>query len=97
MVCGLLAWVSARAARPISDPDDWWHLRLGNDLIAQHSLSAPHHWSSFASVSWVPTEPLPEIASALVERRLGLPGLAWLFGLAAMVVPIRRMLRSGEE
>jgi hypothetical protein len=88
MVCGLLAWVSARAARPISDPDDWWHLRLGNDLIAQHSLSAPDHWSSFATVTWVPTEPLPEVASAYVERWLGLPGLAWLFGVAAMVVVV---------
>ena len=60
LVMVLLGWVAARAARPIDDPDDWWHLRLGNDLIDQHSLAAPAHWSAFATVSWVPTEPLPE-------------------------------------
>jgi hypothetical protein len=87
LLLGLFGWVAARAARPISDPDDWWHLRLGNDLIAQHSLSTPDHWSSFATLSWVPTEPLPEIVSAYVERWFGLPGLAVFFSaVLAMVV-----------
>jgi hypothetical protein len=81
LVLVLLGWAAARAARPISDPDAWWHLRLGNDLITQHSLSVPAHWSSFATVPWVPTEPLPEVASAYVQRWLGLPGLAVLFSV----------------
>jgi hypothetical protein len=83
-----LAWITTKAAARIDDPDDWWHLRLGNDLIHQHSLSAPHHWSTFADQSWVPTEPLPEIVSALLDRWLGLPGLAWLFGLFLLLVTI---------
>ena len=86
LVMVLLGWVAARAARPLDDPDDWWHLRLGNDLIDQHSLATPDHWSVFATVSWVPTEPLPEIVSAYVERWLGLAGLAVLFAVAATVV-----------
>jgi hypothetical protein len=81
LVCGTLAWMVDVAAAPISDPDAWWHLRLGNDLIAQRSLSSPGHWSSFATVHWVPTEPLPEIIAAYVERWAGLPGLAVLFGV----------------
>jgi hypothetical protein len=85
LVCGALAWMADRAAAPISDPDAWWHLRLGNDLIAQHSLSAPSHWSSFATVPWVPTEPLPEVVSAYVERWAGLPGLAVLFGVCLLL------------
>ncbi len=97
MVSALLAWVAARAARPIADPDDWWHLRLGNDLIAQHSLATPDHWSSFATVSWVPTEPVPEVVAAYVERWAGLPGLAWLFGLAAMVVVVVVYLANRRE
>ena len=48
LVCAVLAWMADLAAAPITDPDAWWHLRLGNDLIAQRSLSAPAHWSSFA-------------------------------------------------
>jgi hypothetical protein len=86
LVLVLLGWIAARAARPISDPDDWWHLRLGNDLIAQHSLATPAHWSVFATVDWVPTEPLPEIVAAYVDRWFGLPGLAVLFAVAGMVV-----------
>ena len=86
LVLVLLGWIAARAARPISDPDDWWHLRLGNDLISQHSLSTPAHWSGYATVDWVPTEPLPEIAAAYIDRWLGLPGLAVLYAAAGMVV-----------
>jgi hypothetical protein len=80
-----MAWVTQQAATRINDPDSWWHLRLGNDLIAQHSLAAPA-WSVFADRSWVPTQPLPEIAAAYVDRWVGLPGLAWLYGAAAMAV-----------
>ncbi len=86
LVSVLLGWVVARAARPIDDPDAWWHLRLGNDLINQHSLATPPHWSVFATVDWVPTEPIPEITAAYIDRWFGLPGLAVLFAIAGMVV-----------
>jgi hypothetical protein len=82
----LLGFAVGRATKPISDPDDWWHLRLGNDLIDQRSLSAPDDWSAFATVPWVPTEPVPEIVAARVERWWGLPGLAMLFAVAGIVV-----------
>lgn len=88
LVCGAIAMVARRAIAPIRDPDDWWHLRLGNDLIGQRSLAAPGHWSAFATVPWVPTEPLPEVLSAYVERWLGLPGLALLFWLALLAVVV---------
>jgi hypothetical protein len=99
LVLVLFGFVAARAARPVNDPDDWWHLRLGNDLIAQHSLSTPDHWSSFASLAWVPTEPLPEVASAYVERWLGLPGLAVLFAavLAGFVLTVQVTHRRHAE
>jgi hypothetical protein len=86
LVSVLLGWVVARAARPIDDPDAWWHLRLGNDLINQHSLSTPAHWSVFATVDWVPTEPLPEITAAYIDRWFGLPGLAVMYAVAGMAV-----------
>lgn len=82
----LVLRLTTQAATSLRDPDVWWHLRLGDDLIAQHSLAAPGHWSSFATVPWVPTEPLPEIATALTERWFGLPGVAWVFGLGVLLV-----------
>jgi hypothetical protein len=97
IVFGALAWIAQKSASPISDPDDWWHLRLGNDLIHQRSLAPPSHWSSFATASWVPTEPLPEVVSAYVDRWLGLPGLAWLLGLTAMLVAVTVQLTNRRE
>jgi hypothetical protein len=94
LVLVLFGWVAARAARPVSDPDDWWHLRLGNDLISQHSLAAPAHWSAYATLTWVPTEPLPEIAAAYVDRGWGLPGLAVLYAASALVVVLTVYLTS---
>lgn len=79
-----VAWVAERAWGPLKDPDSWWHLRLGEDFLHQGSLSPPGHWSTFATSPWVPTQPLPEVASALLNRWLGLPGLVWLY--VAMVV-----------
>ncbi|MBO0845434.1 MAG: hypothetical protein J2P22_08480 [Nocardioides sp.] len=74
-----MAWVAIRAARPLRDPDVWWHLRLGEDFLHQGSLAPPAHWSTFATAPWVPTQPVPEVASALVNRWFGLPGLAWMY------------------
>jgi hypothetical protein len=97
LVCGVLVKIAQQAAQPLSDPDAWWHLRLGNDLIAQHSLTAPDHWSSFATVSWAPTEAVPEVVSAYVERGFGLPGLAWLYALVAMLVAVTVYLTNRRE
>jgi hypothetical protein len=85
-----VAWVAERAWGPLKDPDSWWHLRLGEDFLHQGSLSPPGHWSTFATSPWVPTQPLPEVASALVNRWLGLPGLVWMY--VAMVVLVVLMV-----
>jgi hypothetical protein len=97
LVCGAFAWMVEIAAAPIHDPDAWWHLRLGNDLIDLRTLDAPPHWSSFATVPWVPTEPLPEIVSAYVERWLGLPGLAVLFGVSLLLVVLVVQVTNRRE
>jgi hypothetical protein len=87
LLAGSLVWMTSKAANRISDPDDWWHLRLGNELLRQHSFATPG-WSSYADQGWVPTEPVPEIFAALVERWFGYPGLAWVFGVALFAVTV---------
>lgn len=100
VVCSLVGIFATGSAGPIGDPDLWWHLRLGNELIHQHSLSAPAHWSTFATRSWVPTEPLPEIVAAGFERWFGLAGVAWLYawGLITVIVTVylTNRLRGGR-
>ena len=81
-----IAFVVARSAGAIGDPDLWWHLRLGNELIAQRSLSAPSGWSTFATTPWVPTEAVPEIVAATFDRSFGLSGVAWLHAVALCLV-----------
>ena len=88
LLAAVLAWVTVHACRPLKDPDVWWHLRLGEDLVDQHSLGTPDHWSSFATVSWVPTEPLPEVAVTFVRRALGLPGVAWVYVVTVVCVVV---------
>ena len=46
---------------------------------------------------WVPTEPLPEIVSAYVERWLGLPGLAVLFGVSLLLVVLVVQITNRRE
>ncbi len=88
LLAASLVWVTSRAATRIDDPDAWWHLRLGYDFWHQHSLEAPQRWSSFADRSWVPTEPVPELVAALMHKGLGLPGVAWMFGMALCAVTV---------
>jgi hypothetical protein len=79
--------VARTAAAPLSDPDLWWHLRLGQDFIDQGSLHPPP-WSAYSDRAWVPTQPLPEIVMARVESWFGLPGLAWLYGCALVGIVV---------
>ncbi len=97
IVAVAVVWMGSKAATRLWDPDAWWHLRLGNDLISQRSLSTPDHWSSFATVSWVPTEPLPEVVAAYVQRGFGYAGVAWLFGLGAVLVVLAVQVTNRRE
>jgi hypothetical protein len=81
-----LAGLAVFCSRGVSDPDLWWHLRLGYDFLDQGSLAAPAHWSTFATAHWVPTEPLPEIVAAKADQWQGLNGVAWVYGLACLAV-----------
>jgi hypothetical protein len=85
LLVATLWWVVTQAWGPLKDPDSWWHLRLGEDFLDQHSFATPSHWSSFATASWAPTQPLPEVVAALVNRALGLEGLVWMY-VATLVI-----------
>lgn len=81
-----LIGIVRHAARPISDPDAWWHLRVGRMLWSgEMSLTRTEPLSSFATEAWIPRDWLPQLVSSQMERWFGLPGVAWLYG-AAMAV-----------
>ena len=45
----------------------------------------------------MPTEPLPEVVSAYVQRAFGYSGLAWLFGLGAVLVVLAVQVTNRRE
>lgn len=68
----------------MTDPDAWWHLRLGEDFWDERSLRDPGWLTPFATADWVPTQWLPEMIASKVEQFFGLPGVAWLFGVTLL-------------
>ena len=91
-----LAAVARQGARAITDPDTFWHLRLGHDIMSARSLtSITEPWSAVSDQPWVPTQWLTEVVLAIAEDLGGLPAIAWLFTVAllALVLLIHRMTR----
>lgn len=72
-----LIWV----AGPIRDPDVWWHVRLGHEMVAAHSVfDQGLTWSTQPPVngSWVTTQWLAEVLMAAVQSLAGWSGIGWL-------------------
>lgn len=70
------------AARPIVDPDFWWHLKTGQYLVQTGSI--PHvdiFSAAFAGKEWVTHEWLSEVFIYLVYRAVGYAGLIVAFAL----------------
>lgn len=82
----LVATFARAAAEPISDPDAWWHLRVGHQFWSgQWSLWNTGPLSSFATEEWTPRDWIPQMVASAFEDRFGLPGVAWLYGAALVV------------
>jgi hypothetical protein len=92
----VLAVIVSAFARPLTNPDTFFHLRFGAEFLNGWSLRDPGSVTSQATAHWVPTQWLPEMAMARVEDWFGLAGVAWLAGalvvalVAAFYVTARR-------
>lgn len=91
---GRVTWL---AARPVSDPDTWWHLRLGEEFSTGWSLTDPGQLTPFATRPWFATQWLPEVVAWRVETWLGLPGVAWLHGVALVALVTTVVLVARRE
>lgn len=92
-----LAAVARHGVKAISDPDTFWHLRLGQDIIRARSLTdITEPWSRLSDVQWVTTQWLPEVLLALVEQAAGMPAVAWVFttSLLGLVLSINTLCRQ---
>ncbi len=95
-----LAAVARQGVRAISDPDTFWHLRLGRDIVEARSVaSVTRPWSTLSDQPWVPTQWLTEVVLATAEGVGGLPVVAWLFtvSLIVLVLLLHRLARRAAD
>lgn len=81
---------------PLSDPDVWWHVRLGQQILSTQAI--PHHetWSWAAlGRTWTPTAWLSDVLYGAVVNTVGYRGLIFLklFVCVIAAVMLWRLLR----
>jgi hypothetical protein len=72
--------VARKSATPITNPDTYFHLRIGHEFLQGWAPWAPGHVTPFEHEHWLPTQWLSQIIMALVEDGTGLAGIAWVYG-----------------
>ncbi len=86
LLSALFVGLAKMASGPIKDPDAWWHLRVGHQFWSgDWSLRDTGPLSSFATEEWTPRDWIPQLLASRIEDRFGLPGVAWLYGVALLV------------
>lgn len=75
------------AARPVSDPSPWLHLRVGQFLADGGRFSATDPWAPLAARTYVPTQWLPSVVVDALYNRFGLDAVVWarMVGIALLV------------
>lgn len=76
------------------DPDLWWHLQTGKDIVAGRSIPHVDPYSfTKAGAPWVAHEWLSQLLMFTVYRLSGLGGLVFIFSVAitiAFLIPFRQ-------
>lgn len=87
------------AAQPLGDPDTWWHLLMGHAFLDGASIRHPGSVSPFGTEDWYSRDWLSQMLMAVTEDAFGLPGVAWLHGLAlvGLFVVCFRLCRQWVE
>lgn len=81
----LLLVVTVQLARPVGDPDTFWHLAAGDRLRETWVFNGPDPWSTMSTRPWRLHEWLPELLMSGMQQLFGLPGVAWLLPLGGAV------------
>ena len=83
------------AARNISDPDVWWHLRTGQLILQNHSLfhTDPYSFTRFGQ-PWINHEWLAEVLLFGIYRLAGFGGLIVTFAVVIATTLLLVFVRS---
>jgi hypothetical protein len=69
-----------------SEPDLWWHLRVGDWIRQGHGLVWPDPSAAFADRDYVATQWLPEVVASWLYSVVGLGGILWLRAVAVLAI-----------
>lgn len=87
LLAAVFAVLARFASRPLSNPDTFFHLRFGHELLTgAWSLRDPGSVTSQGTAHWLPTQWSAQLLMAQMEQWFGLPGVAWFSGLQFVVL-----------
>jgi hypothetical protein len=89
VLCGMLVCLTfCFCCLRFSDPDAWWHLKMGQEIWQSHAIPSSDHWSfTVPGHSWIAHEWLAEVSLFLAFSVAGYQGLQlWLCLLASAFV-----------
>jgi hypothetical protein len=85
----LMALVAlARGLAPFSEPDIWWHLRVGEHILDTHQINGPDPWAGFAGRPYMATQWLAEAVAAQAYRWGGMGAVLWLRTAAILALAL---------
>lgn len=90
MLAAGLTFLTFQVCAPrLDDPDLWWHLQTGNQILAARSIPVSDSFSfTAAGKAWLAQEWLPEAAFAGILQAFGEQGLFALFVATASAIVV---------
>jgi hypothetical protein len=87
LIPGLVLLVLAvRTLGALNDPDTWWHLRSGHDVLGGGDFVGPDRWDTLATGEWVRHQWLGEVVIAAADSIGGLGAVAFLRPVATVAL-----------
>jgi hypothetical protein len=94
----LVGVVFGFAVRSIAEPDIWWHLRNGEEMVVHHTIPSVDTYSFGAAGSaWLDHEWLSEIPFFLAFRAAGLQGILALYFTLLVLIYLGVYYRTCRE
>jgi hypothetical protein len=93
----MAALLLARTPALLQDPDSWWHIRVGLDMLATRTFPTIDSYShSFAGQPWIAKEWLSQVLLALAYKGAGWNGVALITAAAISSMVFLLAWRLGE-
>ena len=82
----------------IFEGDTWWHLTVGEQILATHAWPTTDHYSFTASGDpWIAYEWLGDVAMAAADRAGGISGLAILYASLTVILVLLLLFYAYER